>query len=431
MPPAPLPPNIWHNGTCDVFLDAAAIGLSIKIRFGESVACDHDAEDCLWDLAYITNAVDGLLGRRDPTRWDPYGAFGADPIRIYATGPIISSCPAAIHGSGRLEAYYYPCVSTPIASVSYRTPCALTIVAGRGGRCAPRGDVAAAEGEDGEEDKDLSHAGCEMRPGSHIQFEGLAPDGPLASLLSGEWLVGDTREADEPFNTFWVYRQDGDYHGLAVNHSVQVDAAAIAAGATPYARCVLQPVPSLYEPCCNDTYVYPACPASGEGGGQGATVGWWVVSALVAVSALAGVLILIAVRRWRKLATARRRAGLEPADAVAASGAAARSSLLASSFLSSEISTTPGRENEPPATEDAAVDPSLVFDWAMSEDEAARSVALQELPAWDVMNVDVVLDYENESWLSSGNVVVVTANALGNVGNAGEECDAESMNGRL
>jgi len=240
------PLTFSYDGANDVCFAALKFPDTFRpIQFGDGFACSEADEeygpparpnstsDCIQDLLFITGAGGGTLGRRDPSTAD---GSAYEPF-IFGVGPVPASCPSADLG---LRAYRYPCVSHPFKALSYRSECGLTVRAG----CA---NSDAADGT-------WAQVGCEQRAGSRIDFRGLAEarsaNGTIDTRLSGEWLVGERSAGEEP-DSFWVYRADGEPHGIGPE-----DTLLAASGGAASVRCLLQTVPKPGEACCYDTFAY-------------------------------------------------------------------------------------------------------------------------------------------------------------------------------
>ena len=270
-----------------------------RFEYGDTFACDNDPFDdfevkCMNDLRYLINVGDGLLGERDPQYPDPWEpvrsaivtslVFARSALllcstqlvrvharvqvagkrrRVYGVGPMPGGeCPSRFHAK---RAYHFPCVSSPISHIAYRSACSLQVYAGRvrNPNCDSDSGSAGGRGTDGASavDDDLAHVGCEMHPGSHIVFEGLSDSSAVASFLGREWMVGG-RADDSPTHSFWIYREDAAEHGMVEGGHVTItpDLIDTAGGAAAvFARCVLETVPPIGETCCNETFSYPAC----------------------------------------------------------------------------------------------------------------------------------------------------------------------------
>ena len=225
-------------------------------------------------LEYIINVGKGMLGRRNPRYPDPWERFAGKRTRVYGVGRMpAEGCPPT--GLDSLLAVHYPCVSAPIAAISYRSACALGVHAGRvrtstcgaaDARPADGNTAEAADDDDADPADDLAHVGCAMRPGSHVVFRGLANGSQIASLLDREWLIG----GGGPGSSFWIYREDYEPHGLAPSvGNISITPALIDAGSEQvFVRCALEPfLPPPGAPCCNQSFdnqsfSFPACRAA-------------------------------------------------------------------------------------------------------------------------------------------------------------------------
>ena len=185
------------------------------------------------------------------------------------------------------------------------------------------------------------------------------------------------RSTTDPDNAFWVYRSDGNLHGLDLSTNVTLAPAPAAVAQAPYARCLLTTVPGPGETCCNATYSYPACPAAPPARTPLLWLGALLLGSALLVAALACLFRQVrlshrAIRRDERASRLLAR-GAGASDAVSAPCAPAREQLPAPSL-------------EPRALP-APADPNE------SDDAGCPGTAMSQLPVWDVYYVcDVALD---------------------------------------
>lgn len=203
------------------------------VPYDDDLGCHEHNVTCMKALNVVIHYAGGLLGQR--------GNVSESPAHVYGVGPAAASCSQHDDADDDAIVHIFPCVSSPFTALSYRDSCGLYVHAG----CAGHGV------------EPWSRIGCQMHPGSRLQFRGMDDEPRLA----GEWVVGPGRSVAQEGNTFWVLRADGEPHGLEESELQGILARRRSAVALARFQCVLETLPPRGESCCRRSHDYGACPA--------------------------------------------------------------------------------------------------------------------------------------------------------------------------
>lgn len=353
LPPPPSPP------TCGASLLLPQFTVHLDpIPYNDNLGCKEHNATCMRALRTIMNYAGGLIGLHSNV------TTAVD--HVYGVGPISKLCPSDDDVSR-----VYPCVSAPLLSLSYRSPCALYVHAG----CS------------GASKEPWSRIGCQMHAGSRIRFPGFEDDPRLA----GEWIVGPERSPVQEGNSFWVFRADGTTHGLEKS---EIEAVLHRRGtATTHFQCVLDTVPHAGASCCHSKFVYDSCPAlEAPWPGSAISMEHMVIFACVGVGSLVAVIAIVWVfigRRRHYIRCCKRR---QPPLAKCDAGTQADNDGGADASQAHELQLAQPQQFPSPCAPSFEISAGPVY--VASVPAPAHGSGL---PNWDVMYVDDEQEHDKAS----------------------------------
>ena len=336
--------------TCGANLTLPQTGLSnLKpIPYTDYLGCKEGNATCFRALNVIIHYAGGLLGWRNVSESPPY---------IYGVGPAAQSCLS--HDDAVVHAY--PCVSAPFVDLSYRDSCALYVHAG----CV------------GTSKEPWSRVGCQMHPGSRLRLRGVDD----RARLAGEWVVGPGRTTAQEGNTFWIFRADGEPHGLEPDELAAILERRRSAAASTHFQCVLDTQRTTGESCCHRRYDYGTCAAPDPLGNTAPELGGMSIplKRVFVDVGIGSVVVLLAVVLYcacRRCGVAQRMRFFKQQQQQLLSGTARRCD------AGTQAESRASMQSQPPELSPAEVTCREV------------QISLAELPSWDVMYVETDNDYD-------------------------------------